>query len=134
MDSGPAVARQCSGANSGLQTTCSQPIAGATNSPSILVLDATKTATKGALCAPDNHIFASVPKVGGGAPERNICIWPPGDQDFVEVSLTEVLKAVKVMPVASAPGLDQILVVVLHKNLFIFVPWLRLIYSASLSL
>ena len=59
---------------------------------------------------------------------------PPGDRDFVEVSLTEVQEAVKAMPLTSVPGLDQIPVVVLCKNLFILAPWLRLIYSASLSL
>ena len=52
----------------------------------------------------------------------------------MEVSLTEVRDAVKAMPLASAPGLDHIPVVVLHKNLFILAPWLRLIHSASLSL
>ena len=59
---------------------------------------------------------------------------PPGNRDFVEVSLVEVWDAVKAMPLASAPGLAYISVVVLCKNLFILVPWLRLIYSASLSL
>ena len=59
---------------------------------------------------------------------------PPGDRDFVEVSLTEVRDALKAMPLASAPSLDHIPVVVLRKNLFILAPWLRLIYSASLSL
>ena len=49
---------------------------------------------------------------------------PPGDRDFVEVSLTEVREAVRAMPLTSAPGLDQIPVVVLHKNLFILAPWL----------
>ena len=52
----------------------------------------------------------------------------------MEVSLTEVRDAVKAMPLTSAPGLDQIPVVVLRKNLFILAPWLCLIYSASLSL
>ena len=59
---------------------------------------------------------------------------PPGNRNFVEVSLTEVRDAVKAMPLAFAPGLDHIPVVVLCKNLFILAPWLRLIYSASLSL
>ena len=53
---------------------------------------------------------------------------------FVELSLTEVREAVRAMPLTSAPGLDQIPIVVLRKNLFILAPWLRLIYSASLSL
>ena len=49
---------------------------------------------------------------------------PPGDRDFVEVSLGEVRDAVKAMPLTSAPGLDHIPIVVLRKNLFILVPWL----------
>ena len=52
----------------------------------------------------------------------------------MELALTEVRDAVKAMPLASAPGLDHIPVVVLRKNLFILAPLLRLIYSASLSL
>ena len=59
---------------------------------------------------------------------------PPGDRDSVEVSLGEVRDAVKAMPLTSTPGLDHIPVVVLRKNLFILAPWLRLIYSSSLSL
>ena len=59
---------------------------------------------------------------------------PPSDRDFVEVSLEEVRDAMKAMPLASALGLDHIPVVVLCRNLSILAPWLRLIYSASLSL
>ena len=58
---------------------------------------------------------------------------PPGDRDFLEVSLVKVWDVVKAMHLASASGLDHIPVVVLRKNLFILAPWLRLIYSASLS-
>ena len=48
--------------------------------------------------------------------------------------MVEVRDAMKAMPLASTPGSDHIPVVVLRKNLFILAPWLRLIYSASLSL
>ena len=49
---------------------------------------------------------------------------PPGDRDFMEMSLAEVREIVKAMPLASAPGLDQIPAIVLRKNLFILAPWL----------
>ena len=49
---------------------------------------------------------------------------PLGNRDFVEVSLTELWEVVKAMPLAATPGVDQIPVVVLHKNLFILLPWL----------
>ena len=78
-------------------------------------------------------------KTRGRWPNRtnNDFVWgthrPPGDQDFVEVSLAEVREAVKAMPLASAPGLGHIPVVVLRKNLFILAPWLQL-YLLSLAL
>ena len=49
---------------------------------------------------------------------------PPGDQNFVEVLLVEVRDAMKAMPLAFAPSLDHIPVVMLRKNLFILAPWL----------
>ena len=59
---------------------------------------------------------------------------PPGVPGFVEVSIAEVVLAVRQMRPKAAPGLDDIPVSVLKENLYIIAPWLALIYTASLSL
>ena len=58
----------------------------------------------------------------------------PGVPGSVEVSIAEVVSAVRQMRPKAAPGLDDIPVSVLKENLFIIAPWLALIYTASLSL
>ena len=59
---------------------------------------------------------------------------PPGVPGFVEVSIAEVVSAVRQMRPKVAPGLDDIPVSILKEILYIIVPWLALIYTASLSL
>ena len=59
---------------------------------------------------------------------------PPGVLDFVEVSIAEVVSAIRQMRPKAAPGLDNIPVSTLKENIYIIAPWLALIYMASLSL
>ena len=59
---------------------------------------------------------------------------PPGVPGSVEVSIAEVVSAVRQMRPKAAPGLDDIPVSILKENLYIIAPWLALIYTASLSL
>ena len=59
---------------------------------------------------------------------------PPDVPGSVEVSIAEVVSAVRQMRPKAAPGLDDIPVSILKENLYIIAPWLALIYTASLSL
>ena len=58
----------------------------------------------------------------------------PGVPGSMEVSIADVVSAIRQMRPKAAPGLDDIPVSVLKENQFIIAPWLALIYTASLSL
>ena len=82
--------------------------------------------------------FPSLPPVSDRQQTEIDYTWsthrPPGVPGSMEVSIAEVVSAIRQMRPNVAPGLYDIPVSILKENLYIIAPWLALIYTASLSL